>query len=102
MSYYIYILYSELFDKYYIGQTKDYKQRLYRHNNDEQNTFTAKYKPWKLAAVFEVGDKRSTAINLEYFIKKQKSKSLILQLINPTFKPQGKLERLKRIIVTDC
>ena len=102
VPFYLYILHSKLYDKYYVGQTKDYKQRFYRHNNDEHNTFTAKYKPWTLAAVFEVGEKRNTAINLEYFIKKQKSKSLILKLIDPNFIPQGKLKELKRIEIDDC
>lgn len=30
---YVYILHSEKFDKYYVGQTSDVTARLYRHNS---------------------------------------------------------------------
>ncbi len=33
MSHCVYILYSEKFDRYYIGQTQDFNERLSRHNS---------------------------------------------------------------------
>jgi hypothetical protein len=53
-----------------------------------------------LAAVFEAGATRSEAEKVEKFIKKQKSKTLVLKLINPEFQPNGKLAQLVRVSVT--
>jgi hypothetical protein len=44
-----------------------------------------------LAAVFECSSKENEAIKIERFIKKQKSRKLIEQLINPSFSPNGAL-----------
>jgi len=70
--YYIYILYSERSDKYYIGYTSDYQRRLTEHNTTERSTYTSKHRPWRLEAVFECGESESEAMKLEAFIKKQK------------------------------
>ena len=49
MDFYIYILYSEKANKYYIGHTSDVNRRLFEHNNPEKSTkFTAKYLPLAL------------------------------------------------------
>jgi putative endonuclease len=95
--FYIYILFSEAANKYYIGHTEDYKRRLIEHNNDRRTiTFTHKYRPWILKSVFAIKGSRSDAINIETFIKKQKSKKFIEQLINQqSF--NGRLEKLKKI-----
>ncbi len=53
MRYYIYILYSEKFDKYYYGQTNDLKERLIKHNSKKVNS-TAKYSPWIIFAYKEL------------------------------------------------
>ena len=45
--FYIYILYSDTFDKFYIGQTADLKQRLHRHNKGYVKS-TKPYIPWEL------------------------------------------------------
>ena len=96
--YYLYILFSESCNIYYVGYTSNYKQRLLQHNNQEYfNTFTAKYRPWKIAALFICGADEKLAINTERFIKKQKSRKLIEQLVNPLFIPSGKLTQLVRV-----
>ena len=97
ITYYIYILYSEKFDKFYIGYTTNVKMRLEHHNKDDKNTFTAKYRPWTLKAVYKVGNDRGEALKLERFIKKQKSRKLLLQLIQTDFQPTGKLAQLIRV-----
>ena len=38
--YYLYILHSISSDKYYVGQSWDYKERLFHHNRDKKNTRT--------------------------------------------------------------
>ncbi len=65
--YYVYILYSEKHDKYYIGQTNDVKARLERHNNGLEN-FTSKYIPWILVG-FITKATRAEAVVLEKKLK---------------------------------
>ncbi|MGB4204000.1 MAG: GIY-YIG nuclease family protein, partial [Bacteroidales bacterium] len=67
---------------YYVGVTDDFYRRLQEHNTSERNTFTSKYRPWKIAAVFQCADSLSEARKIENFIKKQKSRKLIEKMIN--------------------
>ena len=78
--FYIYILYSEKSGKYYIGHTDDPNRRLVEHNLTERNTFTSKHRPWIMHINFQVSEDRGTAIRVERFIKKQKTKSFIEKL----------------------
>ena len=81
--FYIYILYSQKADKFYIGYSPDVVKRLREHNNPLSNSkFTAKYLPWILVCYFPVSDSRGDALKVERFIKKQKSKQFIQKLIN--------------------
>ncbi|MBL0337530.1 MAG: GIY-YIG nuclease family protein [Chitinophagaceae bacterium] len=96
--FYIYILFSRAFDKFYIGYTRDYRQRLIQHNTqDFHHTFTSKYRPWELAAVFEAGTHEGEVMKLEKFIKKQKSRRLLEQLSDSSFIPTGYLAQLVRV-----
>ena len=80
--YYIYILHSVAHDIYYVGYTNDYVRRLQEHNHQEHfNTFTSKYRPWQLRAVFQCGDSEKEAIKIERFIKKQKSRAFIERML---------------------
>ena len=79
--FYIYILHSELHDKYYVGQSDDISRRLIEHNELSDHSYTSKYRPWGLVASFEVGDSRSHARKIESHIKKQKSKVYIQEII---------------------
>lgn len=80
--YYIYILYSETHDRYYVGYTSDVFRRLEEHNTNSRMTYTHKFGPWKLKTYFEVGENRAAAMKIEKYIKKQKSRKLIERLIN--------------------
>ena len=96
--YYIYIIYSESADKYYVGYTTEITSRIHKHNTQENfNTYTRKYRPWVLKAVFLCGEAEVEAVRIERFIKKQKSRILIEKLINPQFKPTGRLTQLVRV-----
>ena len=95
--FYLYILYSDSSDLYYVGSTEHPLKRLAEHNSDPKNTFTSKHRPWVLAALFKVGTIRGEAVTLERFIKKQKSRSLIEKLVNQDFEPSGKLAQLVRV-----
>ena len=82
---------------YYIGHSKDPWHRLYEHNTDEKNTFTSKYRPWHLVAVYNAGESRSEALRIERWIKKQKSRILIEKMIQHDFVPIDSLAQLVRV-----
>src|SRR5215831_10133703 len=67
MVFYVYIIYSEIYDKYYIGQTNDVADRLRRHNNGCEK-FTSSYVPWILKCVIQKLT-RSEAMSLERKLK---------------------------------
>jgi predicted GIY-YIG superfamily endonuclease len=50
---YIYIIYSESADKYYIGNTNDPLRRLKEHNEDIKNCFTSHYRLNKIQIACE-------------------------------------------------
>ncbi|MBW7913253.1 MAG: GIY-YIG nuclease family protein [Taibaiella sp.] len=95
--FYLYILYSERTNKYYIGHSEDPWERVMHHNTDDKTTYTAKYRPWKISAVFEAGATRAEALSIERFIKKQKSRNLIEELVDPGFVPTERLAQLVRV-----
>ena len=47
MSYFVYIIYSEGLDRYYVGHTENVDVRLFQHNSGI-STFTAKTQDWVL------------------------------------------------------
>ncbi|GAB1449627.1 hypothetical protein MASR2M44_26560 [Bacteroidota bacterium] len=95
--YYIYFLFSEDADKYYIGHSQNPWQRLSQHLNNSGERFTGKYKDWKLIAVFEVSNSKGDADKIEKFIKRQKSRKLIQQILADDFVGTGPLAQLKRV-----
>ncbi|WP_430412548.1 GIY-YIG nuclease family protein [Kordia sp.] len=68
----VYILYSELKSKYYVGQTQDFEKRLIRHNLGYVKS-TKSGLPWKVVTIIEVKN-RSEALILEKKIKKRGAK----------------------------
>ena len=93
--YYIYILYSQTSDLYYVGYTNNYQRRLRQHNEPEKNTYTSKHRPWFIKAIFECRNNEADAIRLEKFIKKQKSKIFLQRFIDSeTSELTGKLAQL--------
>jgi putative endonuclease len=65
----VYILKSEITERYYVGITDNLDDRLQRHNEGRSKA-TKHGAPWKLVTFFEVED-RSEAMKLETKIKKQ-------------------------------
>lgn len=94
--FFIYFLYSDKSGIYYVGHTQDVLKRFEQHNHADNNSFTKKHRPWRLVAVFECGKKRSEAILIERFIKKQKSKKLLEKIIAGT-ELNGLLAQLVRV-----
>jgi putative endonuclease len=95
--FYIYIIYSNTAEKFYVGHSENPWDRLVQHNENEGDKYTGKYQNWELKAVFQVSENRGEALLIEKFIKRQKSKKLLLKLIEPDFVPTGDLAQLVRV-----
>ena len=83
MRYYVYILYSEKFDKYYKGYTTNPPVRLLQHNNGESR-YTRHFVPWKLVFL-QSYDTKSEALIRERKLKKygiEKLRTLISSSVN--------------------
>jgi putative endonuclease len=65
--FYTYVLYSDKFDRIYIGQTDDLSYRLTRHNGGMVRS-TKAYIPWKLIH-YEEFEARSQAMKREKELK---------------------------------
>ena len=76
---YVYILFSEKLNKYYIGACNDINRRLYEHNIGHSK-FTATGIPWKIK-YHESFEDLITAKKREAQIKRMKSRKYIEALI---------------------
>ena len=79
--YFVYIIYSEKLNRFYIGTTDDLDKRIEQHNSAfYPNSFTSKGIPWvlKVHFTFEVS---SHAYFAEKFIKRMKSNVFIRKII---------------------
>ncbi len=79
MKYFLYILHSKNYDKYYVGISNNPQRRLHFHNTVEKG-FTSRYRPWEIVYIKEFSDKKS-AMQAEKKIKNWKSKKLIQRLV---------------------
>ena len=77
--FFVYILFSEKINKYYVGYSKNIEDRLTLHNQGCE-TFTSKGLPWKLV-YFEKLETELLAIRREREIKAKKSIKYIEWLI---------------------
>jgi len=73
--FFVYIIRSNSFDKYYVGQTNDFDSRLKRHN-DGYEGFTKPYRPWEKVLVLEKSS-RVEAMELENKLKNLSKQRLI-------------------------
>ena len=81
--YFVYILYSENIDKYYVGFTAgSVENRLLKHLADHKG-FTGKAKDWQIKRVERYSTKEA-AMSREKIIKKWKSRKLIENLVGST------------------
>lgn len=72
--FYIYILYSNGHNRFYIGQTNNINERLNRHNSGFEKS-TKSYIPWELIGYFEKQN-RSEAMILEKKLKNLNTEDL--------------------------
>jgi len=70
--YYVYVLYSIKFNKFYIGLTDNIKERVEEHNLPENKGWTRKYKPWMLVyyeSYLTASEARLRELSLKYYGK---------------------------------
>ena len=75
MCYTVYIIYSQTSDSFYKGQTKNFSERLFRHNSGYEKS-TRNGIPWKLVWSIKKPD-RSSALKLERKLKNLTRQRLI-------------------------
>ena len=71
-----YVLYSEKYDKIYIGFTSDLDQRLLSHNQLATKGWTIKFRPWKLIHKEEF-ETKSEAMKREKQLKSSRGRAFI-------------------------
>ena len=74
MMFFVYIIFSEKLNRYYVGHTEDIVVRLNQHNSGF-SSFTAKAKDWKLV-YSEIFKTREAAHKREREIKAKKSRKI--------------------------
>jgi putative endonuclease len=79
MEYYLYILQSIKFEKYYIGISQNPQKRLQYHNSFEKG-FTSRYRPWKIVFI-QLFNSKEVALKTEKRLKNWKSKLMIERVI---------------------
>jgi putative endonuclease len=80
MIYHVYIIQSLLDRSYYIGYTRNLERRIYHHNHDKTG-YTSRKAPWNLV-YSESYETKTLAIKREQFLKNQKNREFIGQLIS--------------------
>lgn len=84
MTYYAYILKSQMIDKYYIGSSENPERRLQFHNTIERG-FTSRYRPWEIVFKQEF-ESKNLAIAAERKLKKWRSKKMTERVIKGEIK----------------
>ena len=79
MEYFVYILYSKILDRFYIGTTNNIERRLAQHNRPHKG-YTNSGQSWILLYSEQFVSKKDALIR-ELYIKKKKSKEFIEKLI---------------------
>lgn len=79
MNHFCYIIYSHRLDKFYVGETENFANRLEMHNKGFSR-FTSKASDWTLHILIPCNDK-SAATKLERHIKSMKSRKYLEDLV---------------------
>ncbi len=80
MIFTVYILYSKVIDRYYVGYTNDLERRLTEHNR-KKGKYTDSGIPWHFV-YSETYSSKTEAMQREKFIKLKKSRTYIESLIS--------------------
>jgi len=79
-EHFVYILFSEVRPKTYVGLTPNIGKRLQEHNSG-CNSYTKRYKPWKLVYLEKFSSKTKALAKEKYF-KSHAGRNQMKKLIN--------------------
>ena len=88
MSYFTYVIYSDKFQKIYIGFTKNLEQRLVDHNVRARKGYTMKFRPWRIVYSEEFETEKEARIR-EKQLKSAKGREFIHKMICELNTPAG-------------
>ncbi|CCG54167.1 Excinuclease ABC, C subunit N-terminal region [Flavobacterium indicum GPTSA100-9 = DSM 17447] len=77
----VYILFSEGYNKTYVGFTSNLIERFKSHNYLSEKGYTIKFRPWKVIHV-EFFTTKSEALKREKLFKTGKGRELIKEIIS--------------------
>ena len=81
MPHYLYIIYSNSLDSFYVGESRDCVERLHQHKTGYfKSSSTSKASDWELKRMMEVGS-ISEARKVERYLKSMKSKRYLRSMI---------------------
>jgi putative endonuclease len=80
--YTVYILYSESYDKIYIGYTSDLDQRFLSHNELGKKGWTIQFRPWRIIHT-EAYETKSAAMAREKELKGGQGRAWIRGVLLP-------------------
>ncbi|RAR51082.1 GIY-YIG nuclease family protein [Flavobacterium lacus] len=84
MEFVVYILYSEKFDKTYVGFTTSLIERFKSHNELATKGSTIKFRPWKVVYL-EFYNSKTEALNREKWLKTGNGRIFIKNLKSNNF-----------------
>jgi len=79
---YLYIIFSNSLNKFYVGESHNIEERLFKHNmHSYKGAFSKIANDWHIVLSKNCNSKKE-ALFLEAFIKRMKSKKFILKIID--------------------
>ncbi len=78
--YIVYVLYSQQYDKIYIGYTSNLEERLKSHNELGKKGWTIRFRPWVVVHT-ETHNSKADAMRREKQLKSAKGRQFIRNLI---------------------
>ena len=78
--FYTYVLYSQEYNKTYVGYTSNLEDRLLAHNHPHNNGWTKSFIPWKIL-FYETFDTKQEAMKREKELKSGKGRDFIANLL---------------------
>ncbi|MEO5643898.1 MAG: GIY-YIG nuclease family protein [Bacteroidia bacterium] len=75
----VYIIYSERLNKFYIGKSENYAQRIKNHNSDGNENWSKVGRPWQDFVIISCVNFKQAG-KIENYIKAQKSKKYLISL----------------------
>ncbi|MDX9773890.1 MAG: GIY-YIG nuclease family protein [Bacteroidales bacterium] len=79
--FYVYVLYSKEYDKFYIGFTSNLEARVAHHNHPKNKGWTARYQPWA-QAYHESFETKGEAMIREKQLKSAQGRKFIRSILS--------------------